>query len=62
MEESRILEEIAALKLEIINLKEEIAVIKEETAGGGVYLDGTPEYVRKYMADKRAKDKANGGI
>lgn len=60
--DAKFIEEINELKLRVLTLEEEIKALKEENAGNGVFLNGSPEYVREFLVKKRADGKLNGGI
>ena len=44
-----LIEKIDKLTLRVNELEKEVAELKEGSLGSGVYLDGTPDYVRDYI-------------
>lgn len=48
-------EKVDKLTLMVNDLKKEVQDLKEGSLGTGVYLDGTPEYVREYIKKEGEK-------
>lgn len=48
-------EKLDKLTLKVIELEKEIADLKNGSLGTGVYLDGTPEYVKDYISKEGDK-------
>ena len=44
-----LIEKIDKLTLRVNELEKEVTELKEGSLGSGVYLDGTPDYVRDYI-------------
>lgn len=53
-------ERIMDLELKIMELEQKIKSLQESTGNTGAYMQGVPEYARKYWEDKKAK-LAGGG-
>lgn len=52
---NEITEKVDKLTLKVIELEKEIADLKNGSLGTGVYLDGTPEYVKDYISKEGDK-------
>ena len=48
-------EKVDKLTLKVIELETEIINLKNGSLGTGVYLDGTPDYVRDYISKEGEK-------
>lgn len=52
---TEITEKVDKLTLKVIELEKEINDLKNGSLGTGVYLDGTPEYVKDYISKEGEK-------
>lgn len=52
---NEITEKVDKLTLKVIELEKEIVDLKNGSLGTGVYLDGTPEYVKDYISKEGDK-------
>lgn len=52
---NEITEKVDKLTLKVIELEKEISDLKNGSLGTGVYLDGTPEYVKDYISKEGDK-------
>lgn len=52
---NEITEKVDKLTLKVIELEKEINDLKNGSLGTGVYLDGTPEYVKDYISKEGDK-------
>ena len=48
-------EKVDKLTLKIIELEKELINLKNGSLGTGVYLDGTPDYVKEYISKEGEK-------
>lgn len=49
MNEEELMEKIDKLTLRVNELEKEVEELKKGSLGTGVYLDGTPDYVKDYI-------------
>ena len=49
MNEEELMEKIDKLILRVNELEKEVEELKKGSLGTGVYLDGTPDYVKDYI-------------
>ena len=52
---SELTEKVDKLTLKVIELEKELLDLKNGSLGTGVYLDGTPDYVRDYISKEGEK-------
>lgn len=52
---AKLLEEVAALRLENVELEKRIKNLEEGSIGTGVYLDGVPEFAQEYISKPSKK-------
>ena len=48
-------EKVDKLTLKVIELEKQLLDLKNGSLGTGVYLDGTPEYVKEYISKEGEK-------
>lgn len=61
--DGKLLEEFLELKLKVQQLEERLRALENANQDTGVYINGSPEYVRNYLKEKREKEaqKSQGG-
>lgn len=57
MEETvkELVEKVDKLTLQVLELEKQLLELKNGSLGTGVYLDGTPEYVKEYISKEGEK-------
>lgn len=61
MEENRTIEqEVFDLRIKMLEVLQRLEKIEKSNTGTGVYLDGAPDYARKYYEDQK-KLRQDGG-
>jgi len=50
-----LVEKVDKLTLQVLELEKQLLELKNGSLGTGVYLDGTPEYVKEYISKEGEK-------